>query len=218
MSQSRLASLNREIARNPTARLVFRTGLAVLLTIPICLLYLQGSHLDDPLLNIVDLAYGRSPTPYVYRVLLPYSARLIAALTPLSIEAAAAGLLYLFLLGFVFAFQAFLTAFVRRNSPYIDVLPLFAVLGFVLFLFGVRQPYDLPVLCLFTLALTCLIFRRWWWLLLVYLLACLTKETTILLTPFYLLYFYRARDQFPYYRLLVAQLLIYLSIRSFLFW
>jgi len=171
--------------------------------------------------TVPDLVYGRAWKPYVYRVLLPGTVRLLAAALPdqtrarvsawlaeqpaLGIRALMSGwdqahlleyliavvLMYLCLCGFLWSLRELLTALYRVAERVRDVFTLVVLAGLPLFFRYHNYPYDFPTLFLFTLGLSLLLRQSWRWFFPVYVLACLNKETTILLTLVFALHFRR---------------------------
>jgi hypothetical protein len=158
--------------------------------------------------RLVDMVHGTAYRPYVYRALVPATARLGASLTPLTIRSSLTALfraqkqkpsdwdaqfaaeyvwvisiMALSLLGFAAAtrtlFQAVFVASASYASPTALVL-----LAIVPIFFGPfsRQIYDFTTLWLFTLGLGFIASRRWRAYAALFPLACLNKETAVLLT------------------------------------
>jgi len=194
--------------------------------------------------RFVDMVYGKAHRPFVYRTLLPTTVRLITAAIPAKTRAQvnqfAAGnrlvvkafsrlhwelehfieyatgtaLMYLSLLGFVFALRCLLVACFRAPRVFADVVPLVALLGVrYLAIRYIHYVYDLPTLFLFTLGLALMVHGRWRLFLIVYAAGCLNKETTILLTLVFVIHFLdkERMDRRLFSGLLLSQLAIFFS-------
>lgn len=198
-----------------------------------------------------EMVYGTAWKPFVYRTLLPTTVRIISEVIPESIHETltekvessrflmlalekliweseyiteyliAMILMYLSLLGFVYAFrklfdEIYTTPLWFKNV--ISIILLFAIPAMF-------QPnysnyvYDFPSLFLFTLGLLFLKQRRWTQFLILFLIACFNKETIILLTMIFAIHFYndKAIGRKFYYQLIAAQLLIFGFIKILLF-
>jgi hypothetical protein len=198
-----------------------------------------------------EMVYGTAWKPFVYRTLLPTTVRLISGILPESfhevltkkVESSKAAMLvleklkweseyiteyliamvlmYLSLLGFIYAFRKL---FDEVYSPpiffknVITIILLFAIPAMF-------QPnysnyvYDFPALFLFTLGLLYLNQQHWKKYLILFFVACFNKETIILLTMIFSIYFYKneSLSQKLYYRLFGIQLIIFVSIKILLY-
>jgi hypothetical protein len=174
--------------------------------------------------RFADMVYGRAYKPYVYRILLPGTVRIMAAAMPeqtrerLSESLArmsamdnllkilgwdrryvveyliGAVLMYLCLWGFIGALRYLLGVVYRVSEKVREVFTLVALAGLPLFFRYHNYPYDFPTLFLFTLGLGLMARQRWAWFVAVYLLACLNKETAILLTLVFAIRFWPRED------------------------
>ena len=200
----------------------YRIGLWLILlgsaTVVFWLFFRKFVWSPDPRITLEGMVYGTAYRPFVSRVLLPLIIRLIAALAPLDLEFLATGLMYLSLVGFVFAFRHLTTAF-WRPSVLTDLASWAAIVGLLPFVVtrGTNL-YDLSNLFLFTLGLALLARASWPAFLVVFPLACLNKETSLWLTLVYILHFYRRLDRVTFARLLLAQMAVYGLIRFALVW
>jgi hypothetical protein len=198
-----------------------------------------------------EMVYGTAWKPFVYRTLLPTSVRIISEIIPESIHKTlkekvesnafmmlalekllweseyiteyliAMILMYISLLGFVYAF--------RKLFDEIYIAPLwFKNVMSVILLFSIPamfQPnysnyvYDFPALFLFTLGLLLLQQRKWSHFLVLFLIACFNKETIILLTMIFAIHFYNDKEITKkfYYQLIATQLLVFGFIKILLF-
>jgi hypothetical protein len=212
--------------------------------------FIQFSGINlNPAARFSDMIYGEATRPFVYRVLMPASIRLIASAIPPQTKAAtnsrlqnnhlvqevlsrfntqpeyavesliALALLYLSLLGFVFALRYLLTGVFQAPTAFTDLVPLLGALGLVLF-FTHGYLYDFSTLLLFTLGLGLMVRANWRAYLPVFVLACLNKETAILLTLVFAVHFYRNPriDRAHFTRILALQIAIYVVIRLLLMW
>lgn len=198
-----------------------------------------------------EMVYGTAWKPFVYRTLLPTSVRIISEVIPRNVHSTltdkvessdflmlaleklvweseyiteyliAMILIYLSLLGFVFAFRKLFDEI--YNSPLwfknvISIILLFAIPAMF-------QPnysnyvYDFPALFLFTLGLLLLKQKKWTHFLILFFIACFNKETIILLTMIFVIHFYDGKEitRKIYFRLIAAQLLIFGIIKALLF-
>jgi hypothetical protein len=166
-----------------------------------------------------DMIYGNAEKPYVYRILLPGTVRLLTAVIPsdarfrLSYALAenpavsnlftilgwehgyaieyfvALALMYVALAGFVWAVRYLLDGVYSVSPRVRDVFTLLTLAGLTQFFRYYSYLYDFPNICLFTLGLALMVRGRWRVFIPVYLLACLNKETTILLTMIFCIHF-----------------------------
>jgi hypothetical protein len=196
-----------------------------------------------------DMVYGKAHKPFVYRILLPVTIRLTTSIIPpqtrafLSREVGeiqfaqkvlskfhtqreylveagiALTLLYLSLLGFVFALRYLLTGVFRAPPFFADMVPLLATLGLVPF-FTHGYLYDPSVLFFFTLELGLLVRDKWRAFLLIFPFACLNKETSILLTLVFAVHFYKNKriDWMPFIKALLFQVAFFVMIKLALSW
>jgi len=182
-------------------------------------LYLQFFNWNpDPRITLPGMVYGTAHRPFVYRVLAPALIRLLAAITPLSLRFLAAAIMYLSLVGFVFAFRYLLSA-LWRPSLFTDLLSIGAILALTPFILSAgRHLYDFSTLGLFTLGFALMARARWTGYLLIFLLACLNKETALLLGLVFALHFYRKITAVAYRNLLLLQAALYAATRLTLAW
>jgi hypothetical protein len=137
----------------------------------------------------------------------------------------ALALLFLSLLGFVYALQYLLTAVFRAPHAFSDLVPLLAVLGMVPFFTAVPvfKPgylYDFSTLSLFTLGLGLMVRAKWRAYLLVFVLGCLNKETAVLLTLVFAVHFHRNPriDRARFAALLSLQIAVFAGVRLLVTW
>ncbi len=198
-----------------------------------------------------EMVYGTAWKPFVYRTLLPTSVRLVSEIIPASIHDAvtkkvesnnflmlgleklkwesefiteyliAMVLMYLSLLGFVYAFRKLFDEI--YTSPLwfknvISIILLFAIPAMF-------QPnysnyvYDFPALFLFTLGLLFLRQRKWNRFLILFLIASFNKETIILLTMIFAIHFYNDNEikKKFFYQFIAVQFAIFGLIKILLF-
>ncbi len=155
--------------------------------------------------------------PYVYRALLPLTARSIRAVVPESVRAdlvdwafatdpvvdlfereewllrsfvefaIAIPLMYLSFLGFMWALRDLAGQMFHASRYLLDAVPLIGLLCLPPFFTATNYVYDPPTLMLFTAGLALMERRSWSAYLIVFLLACINKETTLLLTVIFVL-------------------------------
>jgi hypothetical protein len=204
---------------------------------------------DNPRATLPAMVYGTAHRPFVYRVLVPGIIRIATAVTPEQarmwlvheadstpfireallafhtepayfVEALFALLLmYLSLVGFIYAFRYLLTGVFRAPAGLADLLPPLATLGLIpCFFYG--YIYDFTTLFLSTLGLGLLVRAHWRAFLLIFLLACVNKETAILLTVIYAVQLWRSPrlSRALYWGLLAAQAAIYAILRAIVTW
>ena len=197
-----------------------------------------------------EMVYGTAWKPFVYRTLLPTSVRIISEVIPESVHIALTEkvesnhlimlgmeklkwesefiteyligmvLMYLSLLGFVYAFRKLFDEI--YTSPLwfknvISIILLFAIPAMF-------QPnysnyvYDFPALLLFTLGLLFLKQRKWIHFLILFFIACFNKETIILLTMIFAIHYYsdnEIKKKF-FYQLIAVQIAIFGLIKILL--
>jgi hypothetical protein len=188
-----------------------------------------------------DMVYGTAYRPYVYRALLPSLVRLISPFIPCGLveffrqipgmgqmlnrldvatypaEAFLVLLgLYLSLLGFVLSLRDLMRAlgYTEKVIDWVSV----AALPLMIPMFLAGYIYDFPMLFLFTLSLAMLMRRLWFAYLGVFLLASLNKETSILLTLLFAFHYWRSLEREIFYRLLAAQLVLFIAVKLGLTW
>jgi hypothetical protein len=120
------------------------------------------------------------------------------------------------LLGFVLSLRYLMRALVYPEKV-VDwvsaaALPLLSPMFFAGYI------YDFPMLFLFTLDLAMLLRRLWLAYLGVFLLASLNKETSILLTLVFSFHYWRNLERGIFYRLLAAQLILFIVVKMGLAW
>ena len=186
-----------------------------------------------------DMIYGRAWRPFVYRMLLPQTARLIVAPIPISTRAlidthlysipsfhhifdtigweeqylveymTAAGLMFLSLVGFGWALLYLFTGIYKAPPWLTSFIPFLGILALPP-LFSYTYIYDFPTLFFFTLGLAYLIRRKWNLYLFIFTAGCLNKETIILLLIIF--FFYYLKDQFLSRRKFIQLILAQLMI------
>ena len=189
-----------------------------------------------------DMVYGTAYRPYVYRALLPTVVSLFSPLIPSGVmefsrqipgmgqmlsrldaatyptEAFLVLLgLYLSLLGFVLSLRYLMRA-LDYPEKVIDWVSA-AALPLMIPMFLAGYIYDFPMLFLFTLGLAMSLRRLWLAYLGVFLLASLNKETSILLTLVFAFHYWRNLVfKTIFYRLLAAQLILFIAVKMGLAW
>ena len=127
--------------------------------------------------------------------------------------------MWLALLGFVWAFQGLTRATIETSEKLYRLLPILAlVLMPAYFAEYYCYLYDFPVLFLFCLGLYFLATENWIGFFVLYPLSCFNKETTILLTVVYCLHFTNRSSLFTkvYWLRLLYQIAFFLAIRFWL--
>jgi hypothetical protein len=202
--------------RDPRYRALFWAS-ACALTLGIVWWYLRSFNWEYPRLTLQGMLYGTAHRPFVGRALVPLVARVIIELLPVGGRETMSALVYLSLLGFVWALRYLAHAF-WPPSARLDGAVLFSLLGLAPLMFAHRLIYDFTTLFLFTLCLALMVRERWAAFLAIYVLSCVNRETTVLLSAVFLAGFY---DRLPIRRLAAltaTQGLIFLLIRGALAW
>jgi hypothetical protein len=190
--------------------------------------------------RLPDMVHGTAYRPYVYRVLVPGTARIADALLPQAVHDALAGafarwrwrpntwrsqsaadyvfvvsLMALSLGGFAVALRRLCTV-TLPDAPRAAVwTPLVAVACVPLFFgpFG-REIYDFSTLCLITFGLLSMVEQRWIAYAVLFPLACLNKETAILLPLVFARHYWpRGLPPRQYVALLVYQIIVFATVR-----
>jgi len=198
-----------------------------------------------------EMVYGTAWKPFVYRTLLPTSVRLICDAIPSSTQSmltnkvetssalsqvmeklkwesefiteylVAMILMYLALLGFVWAFRKLYDEIYSSALWFKNLISLILLLAIP----SMFQPnysnyiYDFPSLFLFTLGLLFLKQKNWKYFLILFFISCLNKETTILLTLIFAIHFYKdvTMSRKFYLRFIMVQLLLFFLVKIFLY-
>ncbi len=179
--------------------------------------YLYAYSWDYPRFPLQGMLEGTAHRPFVTRALVPLVARIITGLLPVSAQGVVSALMFLSLLGFVWALRHLAHTF-WPPSARLDAAALLSLLGLAPLMFAFRLIYDFTTLFLFTLCLALMARERWAAFLAVYALSCVNRETTLLLPAVFLASYY---DRLPIRRLAAltaAQALIGLLIRGALAW
>jgi hypothetical protein len=186
----------------------------LLLALLIALPYFTRFDWDaEPRSSLESLVEGTAYKPFIYRALIPLLVRSLASLTPFSIYFLAFLLVFFSLFGFVISARYLATAF-YQPSLFIDILSGLGLLFlFPLIFSGSKQIYDFSTLFFFTLGLAYLARGEIRHYLILFPLACLNRETTLLLTLFFMVYFYRRLDLKAYLLLAGYQLAVFALIR-----
>ena len=165
--------------------------------------------------SLSDLLAGKARTPYIYRVLVPQSAKFLAKIIPsiphnlfskskilqksfldlngdiLPKEAFLVLLLtFLAMVGFIYVEKRFLFDLGFSLDAQL-ILPILILAFSLPFTMRFGYIYDMPQLFLFTVSLRLLFRRQWKWYLVLFFITTLNKETSILLTATYVIYFYK---------------------------
>jgi hypothetical protein len=196
-----------EGAAPPLPPLAFVLGAALLAALTL-LLFVEVASLAHPRATVVGLMDGTAWRPFVYRRLVPTSARVLLQLTPAGVEARLGEvlrrsgtwvallqpfalrapdyvsgcycllLMYASLLGQAFAFRALFVS-LHGAGRRADLAAFWGVACAVPF-FQYGYIYDFTTLLLSTLVWLCLVRQNWRAFALVYLIGCFNKETILL--------------------------------------
>lgn len=198
-----------------------------------------------------EMIDGTAWKPFVYRTLLPTTVRLISEVIPDEVHKTltekvesnksamlvlekfkwesefiteylvAMVLMYLTLLGFVFAFRKLFDAIYSSPLWFKNIISIILLLAIP----AMFQPqysnyiYDFSSLFLFTLGLLLLRQKKWRYFLILFFISCFNKETVILLTMIFAIHFYKDAEisRKLYYQLIAAQLMIFAAIKILLY-
>ncbi|MCH7964802.1 MAG: hypothetical protein IH852_12790 [Bacteroidetes bacterium] len=202
---------------------------------------------DDKPSMFGDMIYGKASKPYVYRVLLPATVRVLSAPIPqtlrntisikiedsislnklfkklkwekeLAVEYSFAMLImFLSLWGFSIAVRHLFILFYNTSSWFADSVSVLALLGLPAMFQYTSFIYDFPLLLLYTLGLIFLYKQGWKKFLIIFLVGCINKETTILLTLVFYIFYKSGLNKELFNKLLVAQLATFILVKSLLY-
>ena len=202
---------------------------------------------DDKPSMFGDMIYGKASKPFVYRVLLPATVRVLSAPVPqslrnsisnniednislnklfkklkwekeLTVEYSFAMLIMFFSLwGFSFAIRYLFTLFYNTSSWVADSVSVLALLGLPTMFQYTSFIYDFPLLFLYTLGLIFLYKQDWSKFLIIFLVGCINKETTILLTLIFYIFYKSGLEKELFNKLLIAQFAIFILVKSVLY-
>jgi hypothetical protein len=194
-----------------------------------------------------DMIYGKASKPFVYRVLLPATVRVLSAPVTqtlrntisnkiednislnklfkklkwekeLAVEYFFAMLImFLSLWGFSLAVRYLFILFYNTSSWFADSVSVLALLGLPTMFQYTSFIYDFPLLLLYTLGLIFLYKQDWKKFLIIFLIGCINKETTILLTLLFYIYYKRDLKKELFNKLLIAQFSIFIVVKSSLY-
>jgi len=194
-----------------------------------------------------DMIYGKASKPFVYRVLLPATVRLLSAPVPqtlrntiankiednislnklfkklkwekeLAVEYSFAMLImFLSLWGFSIAVRYLFILFYNSSSFFADSVSVLALLGLPAMFQYTSFIYDFPLLLLYTLGLIFLYKQDWTKFLIIFLVGCVNKETTILLTLVFYIFYKSDLKKELFNKLLIAQFAIFILVKSSLY-
>ena len=206
----------------PTARAAIQDrvvfwGAVLVICTGFFLAYIPSLPWQEPRLSLTDLMAGTAHRPFVHRVFVPAVVRLAMMVAPLPAEVYAAGLIYLFFVGFVLSMERLARHFWPLPIiPQVVALAALPALGPLTLTH--KHVYDIGTLFFFTLSLEEMAQRRWGRFLLAFTLSCLNKETALLLTLIFGACFWTVLDRARFWRLTLLQLGIYLALRAVLIW
>jgi len=196
-----------------------------------------------------EMVYGTAWKPFVYRTLLPTTVRAISEVIPQKVHnyftekvsnsqlsilvleklkweseyiteyLVAMLLMYLSLLGFVYAFRKLFNEIYSSSKWFINFISIVMLFALPPMFQYYSYVYDFPTLFLFTLGLLFLKQRNWSYFLILFFIACFNKETTILLTLVFVIHHYKdsSISKKVYTQLIAAQLAIFLMVKILLY-
>ncbi len=167
----------------------------------------------DPLFGIYAHINGIAPKPYIFRVLIPLSVRILFSIFPsFDPKLIASVLLYFLFIGYILSIRYLVKAF-WKVSVTIDFAVLLSPIALAPLMMVANHIYDLGILFLFTLGLALLGHRRFPWFILIFPFICLAKETAVLLTIFYAIFYFRRLYRPTYLVFLSLQIALFTLIR-----
>ncbi len=202
---------------------------------------------DDKPSMFGDMIYGKASKPFVYRVLLPATVRMLSAPVTqtlrntisnkiedsislnklfkklkwekeLAVEYSFAMLImFLSLWGFSIAVRYLFILFYNTSPWFADSVSVLALLGLPTMFQYTSFIYDFPLLLLYTLGLIFLYKQDWIKFLIIFLVGCINKETTILLTLVFFIFYKSGLKKELFNKLLIAQLAIFFFVKSLLY-
>jgi hypothetical protein len=194
-----------------------------------------------------DMIYGKASKPFVYRVLLPVTVRVLSEPATqtirhtisntiednislnklfkklkwekeLAVEYFFAVIIMFFSLwGFSIAVRYLFTLFYNTSSWFADLVSVLALLGLPTMFQYTSFIYDFPLLLLYTLGLIFLYKQDWIKFLIIFFVGCINKETTILLTLVFYIYYKSDLKKDFFNKLLIAQFAIFFLVKSSLY-
>ena len=194
-----------------------------------------------------DMIYGKASKPFVYRVLLPATVRVLSAPVPQSLKNTISNkiednislnklfkklkwekelaveysfamlIMFLSLWGFSIAVRYLFILFYNTASWFADSVSVLALLGLPTMFQYTSFIYDFPLLLLYTLGLIFLYKQDWIKFLIIFLVGCINKETTILLTLIFYIYYKSGLKKELFNKLLIAQFAIFILVKSLLY-
>ncbi len=214
-------------------RVLVKTGHCLLVLVAssyVLLIFLTNPGLNgyDPA-AFVAMVHGQAFRPYVYRLLVPTLIRWISPVfasvsAPYTFRTweleyfpqylTAVILLFVFLIGFYFAFRYLFQSIYRTSTLFLDLASLLVLLCLPTFFRYYNYIYDLATVCLFTLGLALLVNRKWVFYMAAFIIGCLNKETSILLPFIFGLYYWKRLDRRKFLILLAMQAAIFMAIRE----
>jgi hypothetical protein len=193
---------------------------------------LQHIIKSEHYISFEKLAYGRALTPFQYRILIPWLARIFQPyLELLPFVSQLNGIRTLFEFGFVFALLAVFFYFspslitedilppAKRNTVrWLSVWLLIFTMPF--FYITPKQVYyypsDIPGILFMILGLIFLRQQKWWLYYPIFILGTFNRETIIFLTLTHLLTNWKTTPRFKLLSHVLVQTLLWIGIKSFL--
>jgi len=168
--------------------------------------------------DALKVIYSLEPTPYSYRVLMPWIARSLVWMLGISANTALMVVIVLSSIALLYALWYLFEAFYPNHPASILIAFCAEALIFVLIMFP-QKIYDLSTAAFFALSLSFLARTKVNWYLLLFPLATLNRETTFLLILFFAIYYFRKPEQMPVRRYIFSlsyQILCYVGIKIIL--
>ncbi|RJP53221.1 MAG: hypothetical protein C4586_01820 [Anaerolineaceae bacterium] len=185
-------------------------------------------------ISFVKLAYGRAITPFQYRILVPWLARVFEPyLELLPFIDHLNGIRTLFEFASVFSILAFLfyfsptliteeilTPFKRNTIGWLSVWLLIFTLPFLYIIpkQAYYYPSDIPGILFTMLGLIFLRQKKWWLYYPVFILGVFNRETICFLTLTYVLTNWKTEPRNKLFLHILAQILLWVGIKTFLWW
>jgi len=240
-----------EILSHPLLARILKRGatlvtilLYVLFVSAVAFVFLRASGVNaNPNAGLESMIDGSAPRPFVYRTLLPTTAKCISDLVPESVRGQLEAdwrksrevaefqslfrtdssilleslitflLMVLALLGYVVILRYMSVVILNVNGPLSHLAPVLGLITLPPF-FAFGYIYDFPVLFLFSSCMLLMFQQRWTLYFLVFTLSCFNKGTTVLLGVAYAAYTF---DRLPLKRFLIIggmQALIFAVVRT----
>jgi hypothetical protein len=163
--------------------------------------------------SYLDLvSFSQESRPFVYRLLVPFLARVLQGLTGIRAVYCMVFLVVLSSIGLFYSLRYLFAAF-KGNDEHAGLFSFFGCeLTLLLILIGVKV-YDIATVMFFALSFGLLARRRFKLYYLLFLIASINRETTFLLTLFFMVYFHNKLPGLQYILGLIYQGIAYSIVK-----